>query len=69
MAEQVKGKREFEVYEACQNYVNEMCRQDKHPAIPERVKERACEYGSEPLELVPVLAVALRDAVLKEIPD
>ena len=67
LAERVEGKREFEVYEFCQDYVNEMYRKNEDPAMVDRVKEWAYEYGSAPSDLIAVLVVVLRDEVLKQI--
>ena len=69
LAERVEGKREFEVYSFCQEYVNEMSGQGTDIEMLDRVRECAYEYASKVSEILPILAVVLRDEILKRTSD
>ena len=64
-ADQVAGKKEFEVYSFCQEYVETAYRKDRHSETLAKVKEIAYEHGAQVSQVKNLLAVVLRDELFE----
>lgn len=69
LASRVEGKREFEIHEFCQDYMDEMSSTGKDAEMLDRVRECAYEFGSGYSDVLEILGVVLRDEILKTISD
>lgn len=64
-ADRVKGKKEYQVYKVCQEYVEEVFRTGQPPELVEKSIETAYEHGTHVSQVMNLLAVVLRDELLK----
>ena len=69
LASSVEGKRESEIREFCQDYVDEMSSTGKDADMLDRVRDCAYEFGTGYSDVLAILGVVLRDEILKTISD